>query len=239
MPLSINGWSVQLPTSSRLATGTVYGTTARLRTREELLPLFLSIAYDYHREVARLRPAECGGYAYRQANAADAWSDHASGTAIDLNWNHEGAMGPTGGMATMTDAQIAACARIKQRYEVVIWGGDKARGGDYSQPRYWDPMHYAIRRGVTLADARAVIYKLNIQADGRRHPVFPGTTLRLGSTGWAVRDLRRHLGLPEGNLYDEKVRDAVKEFKRRRPLLFPVPSGVCGSFAWKRITGHR
>jgi len=239
MATSINGWSVQGTSSSRLKTGTVKGTRIRLTTREELLPLFLAIALDWHRGVAPLRYGECGGYNYRQANAASTWSDHASGTAIDLNWAHEGAPGLWGGMSTMSKAQIEACARIKRRYEVVIWGGDKARGGDYRQPRYWDPMHYAIRPGVSLAQAKAVIRKLNIQPDGTRHPVYPGTALRIGAKGWAVRDLRRHLGLPEGNVYTSEVAAAVKAYKAAHRRWFVAVDGVCGPIAWRRITGHR
>jgi hypothetical protein len=97
---------------------------------------------------------------------ADAYSDHSSGTAIDLNWNHEGAMGPNGGMKKMTPGQIAACARIKKRYKVVIWGGDKARGGDYGKPENWDPMHFAIKAGTTPEKIRKVLEGLGIDKNG-------------------------------------------------------------------------
>lgn len=167
---SINGWEV-IPSISdkRLATGVVPGTKIKLRMHKDVLPLFLAIAADYHREVAKLRPTECGAYAYRKAAFAGAkYSDHSSGTAIDLNWNHEGAVGPNGGMKTMTAQQIKACAAIKKRYKVVIWGGDKAKGGDYSQPRFWDPMHYAIKPGTTVADVKKVIKELGIDKNGVR-----------------------------------------------------------------------
>ncbi len=171
---SINGWAV-IPTvtSDKLAVGTVPGTNVRLRVREEFLPLALAIALDYHRQVAPLRYGECGGYNYRQANASSSWSDHSSGTAIDLNWGHEGAQGPRGGMATMSRKQIEACARIKARYGVLIWGGDKARGGDYALAKNWDPMHFALKPGVTTAQVRAVIAALHIQPDGTRRPPDP------------------------------------------------------------------
>lgn len=203
MPISINRWPVLGDHSGELAIGTVPGTNVRLRMRADVLPLFLALAAEYHRSVAPLRKGECGAYNHREANAADAWSDHASGTALDLNWGHEGRQGPSGGMATMTKAQIKACAALKKRFRVVIWGGDKARGGDYSQPRYWDPMHYALKPGTSVADVRAVIKALRIRPDGTiAPPARPsrgrakvtnpgGTWSRRGPGGRKVRHRKR------------------------------------------------
>lgn len=170
MARSINRWPVLAAGSKDLAIGTVPGTTIRLRMRRDALPLFLALAAEYHRTVAPLRKGECGAYDYRQARASSSWSDHSSGTAMDLNWGHEGAQGARGGMATMSAAQIRACAALRSKYRVVIWGGDKARGGDYSQPRYWDPMHYALKPGTSSRDVAAAIKALRIRPDGTIAP---------------------------------------------------------------------
>ena len=175
---SINGWEViDSYGDPRLDVKTVPGTTVKLRMRKEVLPLFLALVADYHREVAKLRPAETGAFNPRRSNLSPtSWSDHASGTAVDINWNHEGAVGggPYGGMQRMTDKQIKACAELKKRYEIVIWGGDKKRGGDYSNPSYWDPMHYALKPGTTLKDVERVIKKLGIKPNGKRDGVAYG-----------------------------------------------------------------
>lgn len=175
---SINGWKVITSYSSPLLDmKRVPGTTVKLKMHKDVLPLFLALAADYHKEVAKLRPAECGAFNPRHsALNPDVWSDHSSGTAVDLNWGHEGAVGPNGGMKTMTKQQIAACAEIKKRYEIVIWGGDKARGGDYRQERFWDPMHYALAPDTKLTDVRRVLKKLKIDANGKRHGVKYGVT---------------------------------------------------------------
>lgn len=68
----------------------------------------------------------------------------------------------------MSAAQIKACAEIKKRYKIVIWGGDKAKGGDYSSPGSWDPMHYALKPGVTVGDIAKVLTDLGIDANGVR-----------------------------------------------------------------------
>lgn len=172
---SINGWEViESYSDPRLDMKTIPGTTAKIKMRDEVLPLFLALAADYHREVARIRSKETGAFNPRKSAFSGSWSDHASGTAIDINWGHEGAVGPNGGMKTMTKAQIEACAKIKERYEIVIWGGDKARGGDYRTPQYWDPMHYALKPGTTLKDVKRVIKKLGIKPNGKRAGVNYG-----------------------------------------------------------------
>lgn len=166
MPVSLGGYSVLEPTSAQLKSAKVPGTNITLRMRADVLPLFLALAADYHRTVAPLRAGECGAYAYRPAMGGGGWSDHAAGVAVDLNWAHEGAAGLFGGMSTMSKAQVKACAALKAKYRVVLWGGDKARGGDYAQPKNWDPMHYALLPGTSLGDVRNVITALGIQPDG-------------------------------------------------------------------------
>jgi hypothetical protein len=193
--------------------------------RSDILPLFLALAVDYNHEVALLRHGECGGYAYRQAHAANAFSDHSSGTALDLNWGHEGAQGPRGGMATMSDRQIAACALLKKAYKVVIWGGDKARGGDYALPKNWDPMHYAIRRGVTVAQVRQVIHDLDIDENGVRNIKHPHTVPPFtgpyspGTSGPAIHEVQLRLRIATTSVYDPTTVAAVVAYKKRHPLL--------------------
>jgi hypothetical protein len=175
---SINGWEViKTYASYKLDVKRVPGTTVQLRMRKEVLPLFLALVADYHKEVAKLRPKETGAFNPRKsALSPNVWSDHASGTAVDVNWGHEGAVGLNGGMKTMTNKQIRACANIKDRYEIVIWGGDKARGGDYTQSRFWDPMHYALKPGTTMRDVNRVIKKLKISENGKRKGIKYGIT---------------------------------------------------------------
>lgn len=182
-PTSIGGFAVVEPGSSLLKTGTVPGTNIRLTMRRDVLPLFLALAREYHDTVAPLRYGECGAYNYRAAMGGGGWSDHAAGVAVDLNWGHEGAPGLYGGMSTMSKAQVVACAALKQKYRVVLWGGDAARGGDYTQPKNWDPMHYALRPGVTSATVASAIKELRIQPNGTIRPTAWTRVTRFPSTG--------------------------------------------------------
>jgi len=248
MLTSINGWTVLVDGSPSLAVGAIPGTTIRLRMNRDVLPLFLALAAEYGRTVATLRAGECGAYAYRQARAAAAWSDHASGTAADLNWGHEGAQGPYGGMHTMSDAQIHACAALKAKYGVVIWGGDSARGGDYGQPKYWDPMHYAIRPGVTVAQVRAQIKSLGIQPDGTVKLIpppapYPGRPIgRLSVQRAAVQTMQRALGVRVTGTYlpllDDGFRTAIGAWGASHPAAYEADGskpGVIGEHMYASI----
>jgi hypothetical protein len=174
MPNSINGWPVldNPPWSDpRLTKMPVPGVPKRTLTlRTEVLPLFLALAKDYHDTIAPIDEGELDdwSYSYREARAANAWSDHASGTAIDLNAGKEGWLGMGNYSWWKNPAKHKAAQDIKKRYEVVMWGGSKDFGGDYYNGSTVDWMHWAIKPGVSLAQVQAVIKKLGIDANGNR-----------------------------------------------------------------------
>jgi hypothetical protein len=138
--------------------------------RSEVLPLFLALAKDYHDTIAPIDEGTLDdwSYSYREARAANAWSDHASGTAIDLNAGKEGWLGMGNYSWWANPAKHKAAQDIKKRYEVVMWGGSKDFGGDYYNGSTVDWMHWAIKPGVSLAQVQAVIKKLGIDANGNR-----------------------------------------------------------------------
>lgn len=190
MPTSINGWPVlDNPAwgDARLRKGTVPGVAKTLWCRDEVWPLFAALVRDYHETIRPVRI--CDAYDYRKANAADAWSDHSAGAAVDLNYDAEGAQG-TGVIDWWRKGKrYVKAARIKRRYRIVIWGGPKADvwgfdlpdnlkpyGGDYS--RLVDAMHWALKPGTTVADVKRECKRLRIGPDGIRRrrngsPVHP------------------------------------------------------------------
>lgn len=173
MPSSINGWEVlgSPPWDDRRLTRLrVPGTPAVFYGRASVAPLFVAIALDYHSLVHPLvGKGDVDGYDYRQARAASSWSDHSSGTAMDIRAGAEGAQGREN-FAWWDGAHAAAAREIKARFEIVMWGGAKDLGGDYGNPIYWDWMHWALKPGTTQADVNRVIAKLGIKPDGTRGP---------------------------------------------------------------------
>ena len=160
---SLNRWTVLTPGSRLLGRKRVPGTTRDITMRADVLPLFLALAHDYD---DWLRSIDVGafddaGYAYRQARAANDFSNHSSGTALDINWSREGAQNSVAGKAFFGKPDNAAKVEwMKSLYQIVDWGGDW-------HARDW--MHWELRPGTTIADVRRVIKHLGIDAKGVRH----------------------------------------------------------------------
>lgn len=161
MNISLNGWPVP---PKKLKTFSIPGADRRVTLDPDAGRLLVAIAADYH---ATVRPIDEGtwdegGFNNREARlAAGKKSNHASGTAIDLNWSEEGAMGSAWGMKFFAKAKTKIAIQIiKSRYgSCVQWGGDW---------RVRDYMHWEIKPGVTRAQVIALANKLKINADGVR-----------------------------------------------------------------------
>lgn len=175
MPSSLNGWPVLPPGSPELATRRIPGTDRRITMRGTVLPLFLALAHDYDdwvRSIDSGARVDEGGYAYRAARNADDFSNHASGTALDLNWSEEGALNSAWGRRFFAEPEhAAAVAHILKVYRVVFWGGAWNKLKDY--------MHWEVEPGTKLADVRAVIRLLGIDANGVRHNDAHGRPLAM------------------------------------------------------------
>lgn len=176
MPNSINGWPViESYGDPRLATGKVPGANRKLTTRREVLPLFLALAADYDRWVAPIDEGKLDdwGYAYRPSRVNTSWSNHASGTAIDLNAAAEGSRSLSNRKWYARLGRINQVKRIKRIYAILNWGGDWS-------DRYYDPMHWELKKGTSLADVQKLIKKLGIKPDGTRTRNWAGIPLKGG-----------------------------------------------------------
>lgn len=161
MAFSLNRWQVPSP---RLKTFDIPGAKRRVTLDADAGRILVALAADYHRTVRAIDKGtwDEGGYNNRKARNANALSNHASGTAIDLNWSEEGALNSAWGKRFFSQAKTrAAVAVIKRRYgSVVQWGGDWRTLKDY--------MHWEIKPGASRADVQRLAKKLNIDADGVR-----------------------------------------------------------------------
>ena len=161
MAFSLNRWQVPSP---RLKTFKIPGADRRVTLDADAGRILTALAADYHRTVRAIDKGtwDEGGYNNRQARNADALSNHASGTAIDLHWSEEGALNSAWGKRFFAQAKTKlAVAAIKRRYgSVVQWGGDWSRLKDY--------MHWEIKPGVSRAQVQALAKKLGIDKEGVR-----------------------------------------------------------------------
>lgn len=145
---SQNGWPVLHRPTSKIATYTVNGTDQRLPVRVgDVATVLLYVAERWHNEVEPLHTGWCWGYADRTIRGSTTTaSNHASGTAIDIN-----APAHPMGVATaktMTAKQIAAARKIVKDCDGVMrWGGDYV-----NRP---DAMHWEIVKGSAAVSALA------------------------------------------------------------------------------------
>jgi len=168
MATSINGWPVldNPPWGDpRAKNAEVDGIGTQLWIQRDCWPLFAAIVRDYDKGINAVHSSD--GYDYRQSRTSGNWSNHASGTAVDINADAEGAAG-SGPLAWWKKMQRSRrAAKIRDRYEIVYWGGATDCGGDYG-PGWWDWMHWELKPGTTVADVKRVIKKLGIDENGRR-----------------------------------------------------------------------
>lgn len=103
-----------------------------------------NVAREIHERVERMHEGWCWGHNYRPVTSGGSLSNHASGTAIDINAPDH----PYGRAGTFTAKQAATIRAILRAHDdVVRWGGD------YSGSK--DEMHFEINasaaRVATLA----------------------------------------------------------------------------------------
>jgi hypothetical protein len=122
IPCSQNGFPAN--NRSLIETLTAPGTEVQFPVRKGPCgELLMWAAGRWHREVQALVPGTCWGYAERDIRGSTEISNHASGTAIDLNApQHPLGTDPA---SNYTAAQIAAIRRIVADSDGALrWGGD-------------------------------------------------------------------------------------------------------------------
>jgi len=121
---SYNGWPVGTPGSAiGIASYLAPNTSIRIPVKSgDIATVLMYVAGRFNSEVEALQAGQVWGYAYRKnVNNPSVWSNHASGTAIDLN----SARHPNGGKNTFSTPQVAAIRKILAFCgDVIYWGGD-------------------------------------------------------------------------------------------------------------------
>lgn len=124
MVVSQNGWVAgsSIPKSTR----TVPGSEVRLTVRDGPPgDLLIYVAEQFDKRVEDIDNArgtvDDGGYNFRLIAGSTQYSNHASATAIDLNWSKH----PLGASGTFTSSQVRAIREILAECSgAVRWGGD-------------------------------------------------------------------------------------------------------------------
>lgn len=138
---SQNGYSVD---ASLIAKYTVPTTSVKLNLRKgDASVLLLHLAQWFHKNISPLKQAQCGGYNDRNIRGSSTTkSNHASGTAEDLNWTE----------FPQHARKMTASQRAKVREQLKYYEGAIRWGGDYSDP---DEQHFEINAGPSKVTAVA------------------------------------------------------------------------------------
>lgn len=228
MAASQNGWRAndRSVVSSRPVPGTDVSLTVRNGAPGDLL---LEVAARFDREVEDIDNGAAGlddwGYAERQVRGGSDLSNHASGTAVDLN-------APRHPLGTAPEASFSA-SQITTIHGIIAITADVVRwGGDYTGRK--DPMHFELNDGTTFAQCEAALAALRGAPAGvpqAGHPAAAGV-LQLGSRGDAVLRLQRvlnawypWLGLQLDGIYGPQTEKAVRELQQRARL---TVDGIAG-----------
>lgn len=143
MAVSQNGYTAN--NRDYIATYTVPGTSVRLPIRKgDVSVVLLYVAEQFHKRVEPLTDGWNWGYAERPVRGGVSLSNHASGTAIDLNAPKH----PLGKRNTFSAAQVRVLRQILAEVGgVVRWGGDYVSRAD--------DMHFEIIAGSAAVAAVA------------------------------------------------------------------------------------
>lgn len=155
MRTSQNGWPASKdPEEIQIISKKVPGTAGlKLRVAATVAPLLIAFARDFNKEIERINEGQLDdwGYAFRDIRGATTLSNHASGTAIDLNATQH----PLGAENTFTDEQARNIRRLCRKYGL-RWGGD------YRNRK--DEMHFEI--AMNAAQVANLIRTLGLEKDG-------------------------------------------------------------------------
>lgn len=138
MALSQNGWTAFTSTSGNASRRQVPGTDVWLTVHNGTAgDLLIWVAEQFDKRVESIDNGrgtiDDGAWNYRQISGSTALSNHASATAIDLNWSRH----PLGAVGTFNGAQVTAIRQI-----ISETGGAIRWGGSYSGRK--DEMHFEI-----------------------------------------------------------------------------------------------
>ena len=224
---SQNGWpaSTSLPLSTLSVGAVTFPQGVRSGAPHTILGY---VARRFNSEVETLRKGECWGYNFRKISGSTSYSNHASGTAIDVN-APEHFLGASG---TFSAAQVHAIRSILSACDgVVRWGGD------YSNRK--DEMHFELVKGPGDPAVAALVRKLG-GGSSTPPPATAAPTWRVvcrGQQGYFVTALQRLLRqhgrpLTVDGIFGSGTEAQVVAFQKSRGL---AADGVVGAKTWTAL----
>jgi hypothetical protein len=148
---SRNGWPASKDAAEiHIISVPIEGTKVKVRCAKAVAPLIAGFCKEFHELIEPIDEGQLDdwGYAFRMVRGStDNLSNHASGTAIDLNATKH----PIGKVGTFPAQKIPMIKALSKKYGL-IWGGSE-------NWKRRDEMHWEI--GLSEAKVAALIGSLN------------------------------------------------------------------------------
>ncbi|MGN6037264.1 peptidoglycan-binding protein [Brevibacterium casei] len=221
---------------SLIASYSIPGGKVALR-RGDVATVLVYFAKRYHSEVEPLKWPGNWGYAERKIRGSSTTlSNHASGTALDLNAPAH----PLGKRGTFSSRQVRAINRILADCDGVLRHGKNYNGRK-------DEMHVEIN--ASAAKVKALASK--IKAGKKPGPsggatassggsswrtVKTGDLLRRGTKGTPVKELQTALGVKADGYFGSNTEKAVKAYQKSKGL---TVDGVVGPKTLAALKGKK
>ena len=149
--ISQNGWTASAdPNEIGIGSFAVPGTKIKLRCAKSVAPLLVTFAAEFHQHIEPIDEGTLDdwGYCFRNTRGStDKLSNHASGTAIDLNATKH----PLGHAGTFTPMQTVLIEALCKKYGLT-WGEK------WKRP---DGMHFEV--SLNPAKCAELIEKLKLE----------------------------------------------------------------------------
>lgn len=222
MAISQNGWQVipDYGNAALLKNPVVPGTSVQLLggiLRGDVATVLLWVAQRFHESVEPLRAGQCWGFEPRPIRGSSQWSNHASGTAIDLNSVSHG----LGASGTFTAVQVQAIRAL-----LAACGGVVRWGGDYSGRK--DEMHFEVSgSAIAVASLAARLSRDPGKPAPQPSPGKPGNPIEGDDMPYSAQEIKE--------LVHGGVKWALEDIQGIDPLIIKAAVGAGVDAAVSRI----
>lgn len=225
MVASQNGWRA----NDRSVIASIDIPGGRLAVRSGSIGvIFQHLATRFHNEVENLVWPGNWGYAERVVRGGTDLSNHASGTAIDLN-------APRHPLGTLPTANFSA-AQINKIHEIVnFYEGVIRWGGDYVGRK--DGMHFEINDGVTEAQVDRIAAKIKGGVVPVPTPTPTPAPVSNPDARW-IQERLSYWGFPVAvdGVVGPKTTEAIRNFQRSKGL---AVDGIVGPKTRAALTANK
>lgn len=179
-------------------------------------------ARGFDAEVESLNPTDCHGFSRRKISGSTYWSNHASGTAVDLNATQHA----HGAEETFTWQELTDLRDLLEHYDDVIkWGGD------YRYTK--DEMHFEIDKNYDLVKLVAQRLRKNSTVSlsrlkpGKRNIDVYMVKRALRARGYRVGTLNKYFGT--------RLKDGYSEWQRHLGYTGAGADGIPGRTSLEKL----